>query len=87
MSWLALRLIVSPSDFNFISAETLSEGAFVQGHSLSAIVDELEEASIGDHGSVVDAVAVVHGADRAAAAGRRQVTVTSTVTASYYLRP
>ena len=61
---LGHSIVISPSHFNFISAEALCESALVQGHSLPAIIEVLEEASVGDHCSIIYTVAVIHGTDR-----------------------
>ena len=56
-------LVISPKHFNFVRAEALSEGAFAEWHAFLPIADELEDASISDHGAIINAVSVVHGAD------------------------
>ena len=68
----SLDIVISPSHFNFISAEALRESALTERHALTAIAEVLEQASVGNHGAIVDAVAIVHSADRTSPFGRHR---------------
>ena len=59
----AISAVVPPLHLDFVRAEALSERALAQRHAFLTVADELEDAGVGDHGSIIDAVAVVHRAD------------------------
>jgi len=60
---ISYSLIVPPLNLYFVCTESLSESALAKRHSFPAIANVLEDTSIGDHGSIVHAISIVHSTD------------------------
>lgn len=58
--------IVSPRHKNLVSPEALCESAFMERHWLLSIRHILNQSGPRNHGSIVDAVALIHSTDWAA---------------------